>query len=481
MYKGKHPKPKVHLPRPSKPRKPKVPPDKDKSKQVGFEASSYQTLLYKFHSETNVTTVVVPRVRSRTTGGSVIDYKRKILRHESATSSLSATKFTYRSKRYFGSGRYTPAVLPPVDEDSFKSASRVGNGDGFSMSSDTPTTPPNFSGAGYTSAYNLAVQRLYDFIRELESSTPVGEDVGEYHQTLNLFKRGLGGIRDLIDYISVNHSRILRKESSWNNAKRISKSFADLTLEYRFGIEPLAKNLGQGVAALMADKYSDSIIPFSVKGKASSRVQDYDESWSSFPALHLKTYTETDFVVRFKGEYKMGLPKEGYRWNHILGLTWRESLPTLYNLFPYSFLMDYVSNLHTFIEAMAVPFTQVAWCVKTERARTKNVRNYTFEQRDQNALFTLNGGCTPGYFISEATGIRRSDQVSIPTPIFQWKTPSVRAKENVLALVAGRLPVIGNLTRRMLSSTNGRDIGSQFRLAVRDRNLKVPYPFHSAS
>jgi hypothetical protein len=479
MYKGKHPKPKP--PKSSRPRRPKVPPDKDKTFQVGFEASSYQNLIYRFHSETNVLNVVIPRVRSRTTGGSVIDYRRKISRHESATSSLSGTTFTYRSKRYFGSGSYTPPVPPPPDEDSFRTGTRVGNGDGYSMSSDTPTTPPPYSGASYTSAYNLAVQRLYDTIRELESSTPIGEDVGEYHQTLSLFKRGLGGIRDLIDYVSVNHAKILRKESSWNDAKRISKSLADLTLEYRFGIEPLAKNLGRGIAALQSDKYSDAIIPFSVKGKATSRVQDYDDSWGSFPALHLKTYTETEHLVRFKGEYKIGPPREGYRWNHILGLTWREFLPTLYNLIPYSFLADYVSNLHTFVEAMAVPYSQVAWCVKTERSKTRNVRNYTFVQGDQNVLFTLHGGSVPGYFISEATGVRRSDQVSIPTPIFQWKNPSERAKENILALVAGRLPVIGNLTRRMLSSSNGRNIGSQFRLAVRDRDLRVPYPFHSAS
>lgn len=463
-------------PKPSK-------PAKDTSVAVAVRAYSAQLKLransQDLPSSEKVNTVFnILRVKSRTPGQNVPNYRVKIKQHQSATSSFDATKFSWDCKNYYGKiKRASPSR--PSETDVLVSAERTGNGDGYSVFSDCPTTPPSFSGSAFTTANNLAVQRLYDTIRQMESHVSTGETLGEYNQTINLFKRGLGGIRDLMSYVSVNHKRILEKGAQWNNMKRTAKSLADLTLEYRFGIEPLAKVLGEGAGAIQRDSYMEAILPFSVSGKANSAVQEYNESWESFPTLHLRTVNDNEFKVRFKGEYRLRSVSDGPSYARSLGLTWREFVPTIYNLIPYSFLLDYVVNLHTFVETVAVPYANVAWCVRTDRARRTNRRFYSFLNGEQNPLFYLHSQ-TPGYLNMTATGVRRREQSELPLPILQWKKPSKRALENTLALVAGRLPVIGNLTKRILRSPSGKSLDNEFRLATRASNLKVPYPYHSA-
>lgn len=418
----------------------------------------------------------VNRVNSRTPGASVRDWRGKIKRHESATSPFDGTKFSYESKRYYVSIRYNGSNSTN-DAGRLVLAERFGTGDDYSWSSDQPTTPPPFSGSTFTSASNQAVQKLYDVIRQMESHVQTGETIGEYKQTINLFKRGLGGLRDLLDYTSRNHEHILKRGMQWNNAKRTAKSLADLTLEYRFGIKPLAMVLGEGAAAVQSDRYMEALLPFSVKGKAASAVQDYDDRFGGFPSVHMRTITQTEFMTRFKGEYRLRSADIGPNYARSLGLTWREFVPTLYNLIPYSFLLDYVSNLHTLIETVAIPFTNVAWCVRTDRSKVRNLRNYSGLPGDQPPTYVIDVN-DPGYFNSQATGVRRREQLSLPMPTLQWQKPSKRALENTLALVVGRLPVIGSLTKRILRSPSGKSLDNEFRLASRGTIHKVPYPFH---
>lgn len=479
QYKGKHPrrnkrKNRIHWIFPKK--KPKT--DGSYSNDVSIRATCTRWRVDKVSSTQFFHAFRFSRQQSRSPGGNVPGYKDKIKRHISATSPFQATKFSYASKSYFGKGRYANPTEPPPKPNSFV-GTLYGNGDGASLSSNVPTTPPVFSGTAYTSAYNQAVQKLYDTIRGLESSvTGTGEDLGDYHQTINLFKRGLGGLQDLIGYVARNHENILKKGVQWNNAKRTVKSLGSLVTEYRYGIEPLAKDLGEGAAALQTSRYLDAFVPFSVKGKATSFVEKTDTTYESFPSVHVRGITATEQMVRFKGEYHVR-GDGGSDYARSVGLTWREFIPTIYNLIPYSFLLDYVTNLHTFVEAVAVPWAGVAWCVKTERSKETYTALYDFRSADQNSLFTLQQQ-TPGYFKATATGVRRSETLSIPFPILEWQKPSRRQLENTLALVASKLPVLGSLTKRLLRSPSGKTLDNEFRLAVRHTIPKVPYPFHRA-
>lgn len=418
----------------------------------------------------------VNRVNSRTPGASVPGYRNKIRMHMSATSPFDGTKFKYTAKNYYLAIRYN-GPNSASDSGRLVVAERFGNGDGLSWFSNQPSTPPVLSGPTFDSASNLAVQKLYDTIRQMESHVQTGETIGEYKQTINLFKRGLGGLRDLLEYTSKNHVNILKKGAQWNNAKRTAKSLADLTLEYRFGIKPLAMVLGEGAGAVQSDRYMEAFLPFSVKGKATSSTLVTNGSYGGFPRIHIYGRTDNEFKVRFKGDYRIRSADAGPNYARSLGLTWREFIPTIYNLIPYSFLLDYVSNLHTFIETVAVPFTNVAWCVRTDRSTQHHVRNYTALGGEQPLNYVIDV-IDPGYFDSQATGIRRREQLSLPMPTLRWQKPSKRALENTLALVVGRLPVIGNLTKRILRSPSGKTLDNEFRLASRGSDHKVPYPFH---
>jgi len=475
-YKGKHPK---------KPKKPwwryqvkasKREP-KPNSVDVAVRATWNRTRVDKTSYQLFQNAFRFDRVQSRTPGPNVPGYRKKILKHESATSDFDGTKFSYVSKSYYGKGRYVNPTEPPPSINSF-TGTVWGNGDGISLSSNTPSTPPPFSGTAYVSAYNQAVQGLYDAIRSMESPVGLGEDIGEYHQTVNLFKRGLSGLQDLIQYASTNHANILKKGAQWNNAKRVAKSLGALVTEYRFGIAPLAREIGEGAAAIVSDRYLDAFVSFKAKGKATSAVEKTEGTYGSFPALHVRGITHQTAKVRYKGEYRIR-GDGGSDYLRSVGLTWREFIPTVYNLLPYSFLLDYVLNFHTFVEALAVPWANVAWCVSSERMDETYTAWYDFRPADQNALFTLRTN-EPGWFKASASGVRRRAVTNIPFPVLQWQTPSVRQLQNTAAVLASKLPVIGNLTKRILRSPSGKALDYEFNLVARDRNLKVPYPFHRA-
>jgi hypothetical protein len=477
-YKGKHPKKRP----PKKPwwkyqAKASKRPPKPNSVDVAVRAT-WNRLRVDGISSTDFHNVFrFDRVESRTPGVNVPSYRKRILKHESATSSFDGTKFSFLSKSYSGKGRFANPTEPPPKPNSFV-GTVWGTGDGVSLSSNVPTTPPSFSGTAYTSAYNQAVQGLYDAIRSIESPVGLGEDIGEYHQTVNLFKRGLSGLQDLIQYTSTNHANILKKGAQWNNAKRVAKSLGALVTEYRFGIAPLAKEIGEGAAAIVSDRYLDAFVSFKAKGKATSAVEKTDSTYGSFPALHVRGITHQTAKVRYKGEYRIR-GDGGSDYLRSVGLTWREFTPTVYNLLPYSFLLDYVLNFHTFVEALSVPWANVAWCVSSERMDETYTAWYDFRQSDQNVLFTLQNQ-KPGLFKATASGVRRRAVSSIPFPTLQWQTPSVRSLQNTAAVLASKLPVIGNLTKRILRSPSGKALDYEFNLVARDRNLKVPYPFHRA-
>jgi hypothetical protein len=390
-----------------------------------------------------------------------------IRNHQSATTPLTASDFALTKHagrteaaryKYFSSG----VIYHEFNEGFFG----IGSFPSF----------PGFVGDGYKSAHNEAVQRLYDVIRSIESPSQTGEDIGEYKQTVNLIRRPAKGILDLTSYLVNNHTSLLKK-ARVNNIKRVAKSLADLTLEYRYGIKPLLSTLAEATVALQNRDIISDFHRFNVKGKGVTAT-DVMSGWQGSGVIQRKTrtVTRTSYTVRYKGEYRTDHNVDTRSFNASLGLTWREVLPTLYNLCPYSFLLDYVVNLHSFLEVLSVPWTNVAWCNKTQRGVAQEFWQELDVRTVASSIYTIKS-FSPSRYDYLSSQVVRTNQTTIPLPQLQVRYPSVKQLQNVGALVASRLPVIGILTKKLNRSSGGR-LDREFKLATRDRNLRIPYPFH---
>lgn len=408
--------------------------------------------------------------KSRTFNGQDLPgYKELISRRLPATTPLDAMDFKFIARPYTTAVEYAKQTPPhPLN------AARGSVSSTYRPTGGYPSAPAAFSGARYTSAYNLAVGRLYDQIRTLESRANVGEDLGEISQTYRMVRRPMAGLLNLTQYVERHHSSLLRKHRA-NNVKQTAKALADLTLEYRFGIKPLINSFADAYVSLENRDILTHYAPFNASGKGRGRglvARGTDAHGSGGASYDVVEDYETK--VRFKGFYKISSKPDRYAVNRSLGLTWRESIPTLYNLIPYSFLLDYVVNLHQVIESVAVPWTNVAWCNMTERAIWKYHTYFHTGYAPANASVSF---FRPGYTMLEVKRVRRTDRTSsIPVASLMVKRPSTRQLTNVIALLASRLPVMGRLTKHVLKSPSGKDLDYRFKLATRDRSLKVPYP-----
>jgi hypothetical protein len=475
IYRGKHPKKK--RPRPDYgPRHPKgAHATVDRTNGVNVTAG------YRYYATRNSGQITVTGFNtsvSRTegfVGVSLPRYKSLIKSVLPATTPMTANTFILKSKALASRFIRSPKA-PTNNPDALREGYYIGAYDSTYGLSSTPSTPPAFSGAAYDTAYNSAVSRLYSELRLFESRSNVGEDLGEISQTVNLLRKPLAGIQDLMRYAVTNHSSLL-KRAKWNNTKQIAKGLGSVVTEYQFGIKPLIATCAEAFVSLQNRDRIFYYYPFEVYGKGETFVAAVPSHGGVGAVEYWVEKTDrSKFKVKFKGVWSAESPVDKYTLNQSLGLTWAEFIPTLYNLIPYSFLLDYVVNLNQFVETLAVPWGGVRWCNMTERSEKEVLINYPRPYANPLSDFIC-ASFTPGFIRTSVVGVRRSDHSnSMPFPNLQVKRPSVGHLANTAALLAANLPVIGRLTRKLLGDSQTKSLDRHFSDINRDYKLRVPYP-----
>lgn len=340
----------------------------------------------------------------------------------------------------------------------------------------TSTSIPSISGSLVSRADNQAIERLYDRLRAFVSPANAGEDIGEIGQTISMLRRPLSGLQTLVSKTVNGHLKAL---NNYNRTKQLAKSLADVALEYRFGIKPLISTLAEAYVALENREQSFYYKPFSVYGKADSASSGSNLNCAVTGVANVKmsSRSKSSATVRYKGMFAARVDHDLRSVSQSLGLTWREMVPTLYNLIPYSFLADYVSNLGTFANSFAVPWQDVRWCIRSRRCVNEEIRLPDFVSNTSAPSFVYHTRTMkPGRVSCTVTNIDRAVIDKMPFPSFQFEIPSARQAVNVVALLASKLPIVGQLTKK--AASNDRYLDRELRAAVRDRGLKVPYPFH---
>lgn len=333
-----------------------------------------------------------------------------------------------------------------------------------------------------TTADNRAIAKLYDKLQSFEGTQSAGEDLGEITQTLRMLSSPMKSLRKAIVDIAEGHSRAFSKKST----KAVAKALADSTLEYKFGVVPLVNSITDVVQGLNNRDYLYYYYPFSCSGRnddATVTVSYPTVGTSSIIARMQKT-VKTETYVRYKGvwKYNASVPKRSV--SDILGTRFQDVIPTIYNLIPYSWAIDYVTNLGDIAQSIAVPWANVAWCAKTSRSIT-TTRFDVLPDKDRNydAYLKFNGGkwvrwnCSPGYVKYVGRYITRSSQTSLPIPTLEFDArPSLGHMVNLGALLASKLLGIRRSTDSALKSRP--TLPQEFSLEMRKRGEKIPYPFH---
>lgn len=244
-----------------------------------------------------------------------------------------------------------------------------------------------------TEAEAQALNRTYNKIRQESYGANGLLFLGELRETIKMIRRPAAALRDGVDkYLSTltTTRRIVRgklrpRKSETADAFRLRRAQAvkdamsGSWLELQFGIQPLISDV-QEISKEVVNQLTEPSRKKRIRGKSSEvpsesliinskNSQAFGFETPRFSCVYKKSTVHTvQYVVGLKSDVSGPLSA----WDRLarFGFQAQNFVPTLYELLPWSFLIDYFVNLGDVIEAACTDTSQVSWIVKTVRART---------------------------------------------------------------------------------------------------------------
>jgi hypothetical protein len=290
----------------------------------------------------------------------------------------------------------------------------------------------------FTSADNQARSRFYKKARNTLTSFQGGVFLGELREAIQLLKptksalmRGiedgyLGAVKRRIE--GLNKRRL--PASLRNRTLKVKKDIlAETWLEYSFGLSPLVSDLD--AARREIARYA-SHKAFSVRIQAGGSEEEMSSAdagalTSTWGSVSYRVARRYKVDVRYIGAVgiETGFGQRSIRQS--LGLTWDQFVPTMWELIPYSFLVDYFANVGDLVSAASFPKSSFRWYLrgtKWENTHTHVSGPFT---RPQNTSQTVYSG---GGFVGQSTlkryGVNRTPlSGSPPIPSLVLKVPGL--------------------------------------------------------
>jgi hypothetical protein len=215
---------------------------------------------------------------------------------------------------------------------------------------------------------------------------------------------------------------------------------SDAFLEYQFGVKPMISDIGsviEGVAQLGNNpsnyrKLSGTFV-IDVQSTENGNDQHY---WPSI-VISRRTTRKTLVIVKMGGTVDMRKPPSEVNPDYQkFGLDLHNLAPTVYNLWPYTWLNDYFNNLSDFVNAIAFRRGVISrgWTVTI----VKTVARHRFSAIAQPDWIISGFKSTPG--TSENFYFNRSpSNIDGFIPTFEVRTPTLGQVANIFALGASRI------------------------------------------
>lgn len=321
-------------------------------------------------------TNTVPGLNWIRQGSSVQGWKEKIAQGAPATSNFTGQKYMIYN-RIPGSAGFV-YWSPPWN----RWLSYTAGGD--------LCTAPTFSDThmSETLADNRARANLYKEIRAIQTVMSGQVFLGELREALRMIKRPALALRGgLGDYMTALEKR---KRGRHTRASR-HRVLQDTWLEYSFGWTPLINDMNDARAAYRQV----------VERVQSHRVRaiGIDEQFGSSTVgevfhnnLHfIERYKVTKEVkVTYTAGVRDTVQAATFQENVVnnFGLGVREFIPTAWELLPWSFVVDYFTNVGDILSAASTDTSNVLWISKTVRKRIFKITVLDFNEKKTRAQTT---------------------------------------------------------------------------------------------
>jgi hypothetical protein len=370
---------------------------------------------------------LVPLVDSVTRGDSEPGWRQLLRTGQGATTRLIGVKWsaTYTTASYTQTGK-----KGGIAQCVRRSAS------GHNVNALSGVSPPSTSisseadakaRSAYLNSYTNAVAKFR------------GANVlAEFAETVNMFKRaGLHLFSNTTDFAKdVRKIKKIARES-----ERYAERLADLWLSYVFGAKPLVSDIQDAHRAFQNMARLGLCDTQRIAGTGrSDRVMESETLRQGSPQFFAAEHDYRIFreeSVRYLGGVVVPVPGSDALLNWGLGV--QHLAPAVWEGIPWSFLVDYFTNIGEIVEATQYAFGSLRWQQRTYRnVRTKVVTAMrppaNMGGDNANYDFAVSGGAAK----VEVVYVNRQPQTAFPVPGFQFKIPGLDSLKwvNIAALLA---------------------------------------------
>jgi ribosomal protein S14 len=368
---------------------------------------------------------------SVTYGDNIPGWRQKLRDGEDATTSLAGTKVTAKLTTGRATARWKTAssYLDVVDGHMLMDMS-VPSGDPSSMD--------------YSKADSIALGRFAQRIIAENTAFQGGIFVGELLQTLRMIRSPAKALRGLVDdwrFAAVKLRRGFNFLPVALRRKRVTEALADSWLEVQFGWRPLLSDIDGGCQALaiLNTGRSTHTGHVSAKAEVTGNVSE-TVTTRGYGACQWtdRARVVSRQIVVYRGAMRVAAQSPGAMRAELLGFNPGSWLPTAWELIPYSFLIDYFTNISEIVNGFSTLSTRLAWCnrtVKRSYIKTCEIGDYLPQ-----FSYVTSHSIAPSKYVCEKTSVSRAKYTGTYVPGFVFEIPSLGSMRwlNIAALIAGR-------------------------------------------
>lgn len=222
-------------------------------------------------------------------------------------------------------------------------------------------------------ARNQAIRKFIQRVNEARTSIEGGQLIGEWKETVQAITNPLGALRKFTVRHVINSKKKLRRHKR-RRGKDFSKALADTYLEFVFGWIPLVKDVKYAIDGLL-DRFGQ---PDAKRISAHGQTYYNGSSFESicftdnFIQVYQSVINRSNVDYRITASVKTGAVNGVRSVPATLGLLPERFIPTVWELIPYSFVVDYFVNIGDIIASYAFQRSVINWGFTSYKYYTEN-------------------------------------------------------------------------------------------------------------
>lgn len=235
-------------------------------------------------------------------------------------------------------------------------------------------SPAWFNSASEAEALNQCMTRFYKALRQEMYQISGPTFLGELRESIQMIRKPMQGLRDYAQsYLSTldKKRRRARGRPVRGYTTSLSRTLADTWLEFSFGWSPFLSDIKAGAETLARLNYD----------KRRSNIKAYGESARLLADVTYDSLTTSSGIAYFnyvrQSNHKKIIQRAGLdatltaptgsiaRVIELSGFSFQNFVPTAWELLPWSFFIDYFSNIGDVITSQMTDTSKVTWTCRS--------------------------------------------------------------------------------------------------------------------